>query len=378
MKNLLMLFFCILLLNSCATKYFTYIPKVGNPICNCDPLRKHVKKFLPPHDLDSFNHEIDCDSLLKKLREFDPNISFYKLTDSLEKVVFRFPFRVACEDSNLFVYSVEKRSYCDGILKEGDRILRVNGKNYTKHNVDSMFAQFIVPVGSKINLDILGNDNEVVNIKLHVTEFIETPWENETFDDTILYIRPYSFSLGLISLMSIRFVNFAQKHLKMILVLDLRSNRQINNRDVLLFLDLLFSEKEKYLSIKDYGSGKIEDRKGIRSGPGFPEVYVLINESTAKGASLIAQVIKHNKRGVIIGTTAVGSDAISNIFPINDKYLISLKIADIYGPDGTKITGAPIEPDFVIKSRQYMQFTDIASIHMDFGLKEVLKIIQKK
>jgi C-terminal processing protease CtpA/Prc len=260
--------------------------------------------------------------------------------------------------------------------------LRVNGKHYNKYNVDSMLSQFVVPFGSKVSVDVLRND-KVINTNILVEEFKENPWENETFNDSILYIRPYSFSLSFITLLPIRFVKYAQKNSKMIMILDLRSNRQTSNRQTsnsaaLLFLDLLFPDGEKYLSINHYWSGKIENRKGIGIGSRLPEVYVLINESTANGASLIAQVIKLNKRGVLIGASAVGSEAIHNIFPLNDEYMISLGIADIYNSDGRKITGTPIEPDILIKNKQYTQFTDIDSIHMDFGLNEVLKIIHKQ
>jgi hypothetical protein len=105
MNKPLTLIFCIVLLSSCAKKYFAYIPNIENPINNCDPLRKHVKTMFNSQNI---SDEIDCDSLLKVLMKIDPNICFYKLTDSLEAVVLKFPFSVAFGDSNLFVYSVEK------------------------------------------------------------------------------------------------------------------------------------------------------------------------------------------------------------------------------------------------------------------------------
>jgi carboxyl-terminal processing protease len=71
---------------------------------------------------------------------------------------------------------------------------------------------------------------------------------------------------------------------------------------------------------------------------------VLINQSTAGPAELVAAAILGNKRGEVVGTRSFGVGVVQKLIQVGDGSAILLSIAKYYGPDGKAIHENGVTP----------------------------------
>jgi carboxyl-terminal processing protease len=74
---------------------------------------------------------------------------------------------------------------------------------------------------------------------------------------------------------------------------------------------------------------------------------VLINQSTAGPAELVAASILGNKRGEVVGTRSFGVGVYQKAIPVGDGSALLLSIAKYYGPDGKAINDNGVTPSVV-------------------------------
>jgi len=76
-------------------------------------------------------------------------------------------------------------------------------------------------------------------------------------------------------------------------------------------------------------------------------VAVLINQSTAGPAELVAAAILGNKRGEVVGTRSFGVGVVQKLIPVGDGSAILLSVAKYYGPDGKAIHDNGVTPSVI-------------------------------
>lgn len=76
-------------------------------------------------------------------------------------------------------------------------------------------------------------------------------------------------------------------------------------------------------------------------------LVVLINQSTAGPAELIASAILGNKRGDVVGTRSFGIGILQKPIPVGDGSALLLSVAKYYGPDGKAIHENGVTPNIV-------------------------------
>jgi len=74
---------------------------------------------------------------------------------------------------------------------------------------------------------------------------------------------------------------------------------------------------------------------------------VLINQSTAGPAELVATAILGNKRGEVVGVRSFGVGVYQKAVPVGDGSALLLSVAKYYGPDGKAISDNGITPSVV-------------------------------
>jgi carboxyl-terminal processing protease len=74
---------------------------------------------------------------------------------------------------------------------------------------------------------------------------------------------------------------------------------------------------------------------------------VLINQSTAGPAELVASAILGNKRGEIVGIRSFGVGVVQKLIPVGDGSAILLSVAKYYGPDGRPIHDNGVTPSVI-------------------------------
>jgi carboxyl-terminal processing protease len=76
-------------------------------------------------------------------------------------------------------------------------------------------------------------------------------------------------------------------------------------------------------------------------------LVVLINQSTAGPAEIVAGAILDNKRGDVVGVTSFGVGVYQKLIPVGDGSALLLSVAKYYTPDGKPIPGNGVTPNVV-------------------------------
>ena len=79
-------------------------------------------------------------------------------------------------------------------------------------------------------------------------------------------------------------------------------------------------------------------------------VAVLINQSTAGPAELVASAIQGNKRGEVIGIRSFGVGVFQKVITLDDGSALLLSVAKYYGPDGKAIQDNGVTPSVIESS----------------------------
>jgi carboxyl-terminal processing protease len=74
---------------------------------------------------------------------------------------------------------------------------------------------------------------------------------------------------------------------------------------------------------------------------------VLINQSTAGPAELVAAAVSEDKRGEVVGVRSFGVGVYQKLIPVGDGSALLLSVAKYYGPDGKTIQDNGVAPTVV-------------------------------
>ena len=100
-----------------------------------------------------------------------------------------------------------------------------------------------------------------------------------------------------------------------------------------------------------YLSGQRFPRRDFLAHPTEPvsglPLALLINQSTAGPAELLASAILGNKRGEVVGERSFGVGVFQKTIPVGDGSALLLSVAKYYGPDGKAINDNGVTPSVV-------------------------------
>jgi carboxyl-terminal processing protease len=100
-----------------------------------------------------------------------------------------------------------------------------------------------------------------------------------------------------------------------------------------------------------YISGQRFPRKDLSVEPSGENsklpLAVLINQSTAGPAELVAAAVLDSKRGDVVGTRSFGMGVYQQLIPVDDGSALLLSVAKYYGPDGKAIQDNGVTPSVV-------------------------------
>ena len=77
-------------------------------------------------------------------------------------------------------------------------------------------------------------------------------------------------------------------------------------------------------------------------------MIVLIGPRSTSAAEIVADAVKVNHRGLLIGRITNGSVLNSGSFPLPDGGSVTIPVCDFMGPDKKRIEGVGVEPDIEI------------------------------
>jgi len=231
-------------------------------------------------------------------------------------------------------------------VKVGDLIDRVENTAARELSVVQIQRLLAGPAGSTVTLTLVREARGEPQ-KVPITRAVPTypPVAAKMVEEDAGYIRIASFSKGKAAEIAAKLkeltANGADK-----VVLDLRNCAGGETQEAVEAASL-FLEK----GLVAYLQGQRYPRQDLPAKP-LADVCklplaVLINQSTAGPAELVASAILGNKRGEVVGVRSFGVGVFQKLIPLDDGSALLLSVAKYYGPDGKAIQDNGVTPSVV-------------------------------
>ncbi len=231
-------------------------------------------------------------------------------------------------------------------VKVGDLIDRVENTAARELSVVQIQRLLAGPAGSTVTLTLVREaraEPQKVPIARAVLSY--PPVVAKMVEEGAGYIRIASFSKGKAAEIAAKLkeltANGADK-----IILDLRNCAGGETQEAVDTASL-FLEK----GLVAYLQGQRYPRQDLPAKPPADvcklPLAVLINQSTAGPAELVASAILGNKRGELVGVRSFGVGVFQKLIPLDDGSALLLSVAKYYGPDGKAIQDNGVAPSVV-------------------------------
>jgi carboxyl-terminal processing protease len=231
-------------------------------------------------------------------------------------------------------------------VKVGDLIDRVENTAARELSVVQLQRLLAGPAGSTVTLTLV-REARAEPQKVPITRAVLSypPVVAKMVEEGAGYIRIASFSKGKAAEIAAKLkeltANGADK-----IVLDLRNCAGGETQEAVDTASL-FLEK----GLVAYLQGQRYPRQDLPAKPPADvcklPLAVLINQSTAGPAELVASAILGNKRGALVGVRSFGVGVFQKLIPLDDGSALLLSVAKYYGPDGKAIQDNGVAPSVV-------------------------------
>lgn len=265
------------------------------------------------------------------------------------------------EDDTIKIIEVIKDTpaYDAGLLAN-DKIIKVDGVEYSGTQIDNAVSNIKKAPGEKVNLTILRN-GETKEIEVTCRHLRLDTVESKMLPDNIGYIEILEFGDGTAKEFTTHYSDLRAKNIKG-LIIDLRNNTGGVYSEVVEIAKTIVPKG--LIVYSEDKNGKKEEMFSEGEGIDIPLV-VLINEYSASASEVLAGAIKDRGCGTLVGTKTYGKGVIQGIYNMPDGTTMKVTIAEYYTPNGVCIDKIGIEPDKEVKQESKQ-------------LEEAVKIINNK
>ena len=258
-------------------------------------------------------------------------------------------------------------------LKTGDKIIKVNGKEFTADNMDKAVKLMKGEPKTTVSVTILRKEkdgkNNYMDIDIVREEIRLVTVKSNMLEDNIGYMKITSFD-------DLTYEDF-KKDLDSLMkknasgiILDLRSNPGG-------LLDVCVDIADEFLGegvvvYTETRSGERTYEKSKKNHIDIPLV-VLVNEGSASASEILAGAIKDRNRGILIGNKTFGKGVVQRIKQLSDGSGFKLTVSEYFTPNGINIHGIGIEPDIIVDLPEDVEGIGIENLDKDVQLQTAIE-----
>jgi|GEM_PF-5923047 len=261
------------------------------------------------------------------------------------------------------ITQVIKGGPSDGILQEGDRIIKIDGHPVDHLSLDEIRRRIRGRMGSTVAFRVI-RQKKAITVRIKRGDVFQKSVDYSWLDDGIINIKIYRFFAQTASKINAIMRKNASK-IKGI-VLDLRDDPGgllQGARDV---VDLFIRQ-----GVVVYLQGNYNDQLWAMNAGGFTKtpMVVLINDRTASAAEIVAGALQDYGRAILVGHQSFGKSCVQNIYDtqtaLGTEYRGGLKLTTLwyYLPSGR--SSMSIEPDIYVPNPTKRP---IARIHLPYKM----------
>ena len=261
-------------------------------------------------------------------------------------------------------------------LKTGDKIIKIDGEEFTADKMDAAVKIMKGKPGTEVNLTILRKDKDGksnnIDLKIKREEIRLKTVKVEMLEDKIGYIKITSFDDLTYKDFKKEFDILAKDGAQGI-ILDLR-----NNPGGLLDVSADIADEflgEGTIVYTEDKNGEREYLKSDKKKTDLPLV-MLVNEGSASASEILAGAVKDTERGVLVGTKTFGKGIVQRIVKLPDGSGYKMTVSEYFTPKGTNIHNIGIKPDVEVKLPEEVQITGPENLKEDVQLKKGIEIMK--
>lgn len=231
-------------------------------------------------------------------------------------------------------------------IKPGDLLDRIENESARDLSVVQIERILAGPAGSALTMTVVKEARgEPQKISIPRASVSYPPVVAKLTDDRAAYLRVPALHKGASAEVSNKLRDLVSKGADKV-VLDLRDCAGGDVQEAVGTASL-FLEK----GLVAYLSGQRFPRKDLTVEHSAQvsklPLAVLINQSTAGPAELVAVAVLDNKRGEVVGTRSFGVGVYQQLIPVDDGSALLLSVAKYYGPGGKAIQDNGVNPSVV-------------------------------
>ena len=247
------------------------------------------------------------------------------------------------KDNNIVVVSPIEGSPAETAgIKTGDIIKKVDGKEYTADDFETISTYIKGKEGTKVNLEIERN-GETLTFEVERKNIDLYPMKSEVLEGNIGYINIQSFDDGCAKEFQENYNELKEKKVTS-LIIDLRNNGGGIVDQALEIADYM-TPKDSVLLYEVDKNGKETVKKAKEDPIVNMPIVILTNENTASASEILAGALKDLGKAKIVGTTTYGKGVIQQILKLNDGSGLKITIEEYQTPNRNKINKVGIQPD---------------------------------
>ncbi len=256
----------------------------------------------------------------------------------------------ASDDNKILIVSpIEDTPAEKAGLKTGDKIIRINGTEYSADQIDQAVSIMKGVPGTSVTLTIQrekeDGTKDISDVNVNREKIKIKTIKPSMLEDNIGYIRITTFDKLTADDFKTAYNDLKKQGMKG-LVIDLRYNPGGIIDSTVAISDIFMGEGVvTYTKTK---SGEIEYYKSKVSAEDIP-IVLLINEGSASASEIMAGALKDTGRATLIGTKSFGKGIVQRVQRFgNDGEGIKMTVSEYFTPNGINIHGIGIEPDINI------------------------------
>lgn len=264
-------------------------------------------------------------------------------------------------------------------IKQGDKILKIDGRDITGLKDDSLVATMIKgQENTEVVLTILRqSESSTFDVRLMRKKIkAKLNIRSEMLENKIAYIKLKMFDENISK-------NFIAQLDKLVddgakaLIIDVRDNPGGLYNEVVSLADRLLP-KGVIVYTEDRQGKKVE-QKSDAAQLNMP-IAVLTNGNSASASEILAGAIKDFKKGILIGTKTFGKGLVQTTYGFKDGTGLKVTIARYFTPSGVCIHGEGIKPDIEVQLPDKYKDVSVSAIPRedDLQLQRAIDVVSGK
>ena len=258
-------------------------------------------------------------------------------------------------------------------IKSGDKIIKVDGTEYTGDTIDMAAAAMRGKEGTKVKVTLIREaTGKTETLEIRRQKIINKTVSSRMETEDIGYIRVSSFEQNTGSDFEKEFHSMETKGVKGVII-DLRGNPGGLVDASVAISDLLLPE-----GTITYTQTQDGERSYYKSAPDKTDLpyVILVDGGSASASEILASAVQDNKGGTLIGTKTFGKGIIQMLEQLEDGDGVKLTCMQYFSPNGTAIQKIGVTPDVIVELQE-SDYDEDGELTYDRQLVKAVELLNK-